>query len=113
MVSSFFITARPWISSIPQELHLINTECCISSLGKQQYTCVRDDIQGRLAALDDIRHTACGGEMPLLSQWIKKKSRMETILLFFFGAGGEIRTHDLLITNQLHYPCATPATRLL
>ena len=26
-----------------------------------------------------------------------------------FGAGGEIRTLDLLITNQLHYPCATPA----
>ena len=25
------------------------------------------------------------------------------------GAGGEIRTLDLLITNQLHYPCATPA----
>jgi hypothetical protein len=27
-----------------------------------------------------------------------------------FGASGEIRTHDLLITNQLHYPCATLAT---
>ena len=85
MVSSFFITARPWISSIPQELHLINTECCISSLGKQQYTCVRDDIQGRLAALDDIRHTACGGEMPLPAQWIKRKAEWKPFCFLFWS----------------------------
>ena len=27
----------------------------------------------------------------------------------FFGAGDEVRTHDLLVGNETHYHCATPA----
>ena len=35
----------------------------------------------------------------------------DIILSHVFGAGEGIWTPDLLITNQLHYPCATPAYR--
>ena len=39
------IKAKPCISSIPQELHLINTQCCISSSRRGNYTRLcRDDI---------------------------------------------------------------------
>ena len=36
---------------------------------------------------------------------IKKRTQKRS----FFGAGDKIWTYDLLITNQLHYHCATPA----
>ena len=39
----------------------------------------------------------------------KQKAPIAKERCSLFGAGGEIRTLDLLITNQLHYPCATPA----
>ena len=39
------IKAKPCISSIPQELHIINTQCCISSSRRRVYARLcRDDI---------------------------------------------------------------------
>ena len=57
-----------------KELHIIKTKFCISSLRKLFMHAKRcDEIQGRLAALDDIHRTSYGDDMPLLSQWIKKE----------------------------------------
>ena len=56
-------------------VYIINsTRNCISSKRyalyiikpQERYTLARDDIQGRLAALDDIRRTLRGDDMPSL-----------------------------------------------
>ena len=44
----------------------------------------------------------------------KKRRADNDSSLFVYGAGDVTRTHDLLITNQLHYRlCYTSATTLL
>ena len=68
------ITPKVCISSISKKLYIIKTKSCISSLRKLfMHTKRCDEIQGRLAALDDIHRTSYGDDMPLLSQWIKKE----------------------------------------
>ena len=43
--------------------YIINAEHCISS-SRRKCTLARDEIQGRLAALDDIHHASRGDDMP-------------------------------------------------
>ena len=46
--------------------YIINAEHCISSSRRQDARVPRDEIQGRLAALDDIHHASRGDDMPSL-----------------------------------------------
>ena len=71
-------------------LYITNTKCCISSLRKQIQP-VADEIQGRLADLDDIRMYISPqanytfNDMPLLSQWIKKFDKSKLVEFFWQG----------------------------
>lgn len=40
---------------------------------------------------------------------IKRNHQLFSGFSCYFGADGGIQTHDLSITNRLHYPCATSA----
>ena len=79
------ITPKVCISSISKKLYIIKTKSCISSLRKLfMHTKRCDEIQGRLAALDDIHRTSYGDDMPLLSQWIKKGAVSKRIFRAYF-----------------------------
>ena len=58
------IKAKPCISSIPQELHIINTQCCISSSRRKntRWRVMRYSPKGA----DDMHRTLCGDDMPSL-----------------------------------------------
>ena len=48
----------------------------------------------------------------LRSNWLATSPLCQHWVLLHIGASGEIRTHNLLITNQLRYHCATLAYKM-
>ena len=66
---TFLICRKPCISSIPQELYIIRSQNGISS-SRRKYTLMRDEIQRRRAAFDDIHTLRCDDKKA--AAWIKK-----------------------------------------
>ena len=47
-------------------LHIIRSLSAVYHHAAGRYTLARDEMQGRLAALDDMHRTLCGDDMPSL-----------------------------------------------
>ena len=73
------------ILSIPKELHIIKTKFCISSLRKKIQP-TADDIRLRWWYTPSVMIYAFGDDIPLLSQWIKK--RLVETSRFLAGVAG-------------------------
>ena len=104
-----YITAKPCISSIPQELHIIKTEFCISSLRKffDARKCVMISSPDGLMKYNN--GNAVADDIPSLSQWIKNKTAKRPSYFWC-----ERRDADLfcksVILGRPHTLCAVPAS---
>ena len=106
------IKAKPCISSIPQELHIINLEEVVYHQGvalhiikpTEIHTCRCDEIQHGYAVL--MIYTLTRDDIPSLSAWIKKSDKSK--LVGFFGRDGRIRTYECNSQSVVSYRLTTP-----
>ena len=78
MAANYTIKAKPCISSIPKELHIIKTKFGISSLRKEiQPRGLMIYSSKRICSFRRMISTLKRDDIPLLSQWIKKSKSLD------------------------------------
>ena len=77
------ITPKACISSCSKGTAYHQCEALYIIKPQGKCTLARDEIQGRLAALDDIHRTSRGDDMPSLSAWIKKFDKSKLVEFFW------------------------------